>query len=181
MKLRRFIFTPVCASPRVTTAAGILARRARAGRALWLMAKLLAMSPMGLGRAKTKSDLVVMPSGRQIFAFFALRMTVELPKFRVRLYRVEFLHSQGHSRPMHSVPVPINVRCYSNSDIIVRRSEMTLWASFGLMHRSKFEEVMRRVQPAYRFSLRSVPKSIGLVSSASAPLSKAWRFVSASP
>jgi hypothetical protein len=25
----------------------------------------------------------------------------------------------GHSRPMHSVPVPINVRCYSNSDIIV--------------------------------------------------------------
>jgi hypothetical protein len=28
----------------------------------------------------------------------------------------------SHSRPMHSVPVPINVRCYSNSDIIVRRS-----------------------------------------------------------
>jgi hypothetical protein len=26
---------------------------------------------------KTKSDLVVMPGGRQIFAFFALRMTVE--------------------------------------------------------------------------------------------------------
>ena len=34
----------------------------------------------------------------------------------------------GHSRPMHSVPVPINVRCYSNSDIIVRRSEVTLRA-----------------------------------------------------
>jgi hypothetical protein len=34
----------------------------------------------------------------------------------------------GHSRPMHSVPVPINVRCYSNSDIIVRRREMTLRA-----------------------------------------------------
>ena len=33
----------------------------------------------------------------------------------------------GHSRPMHSVPVPINVGCYSNSDIIVRRrSEVTL-------------------------------------------------------
>src|SRR6516162_2177599 len=32
-------------------------------------------SPKGLGRLKTKSDLVVMPSGRQIFAFFALRMT----------------------------------------------------------------------------------------------------------
>src|SRR6476619_4340726 len=28
------------------------------------------MSPSGLGRVKTKSDLVVMPSGRQIFAFF---------------------------------------------------------------------------------------------------------------
>jgi hypothetical protein len=27
--------------------------------------------------AKTKSDLVVMPSERQIFAFFALRMTTE--------------------------------------------------------------------------------------------------------
>ena len=28
------------------------------------------MSPLGLGRVKTESDLVVMPSGRQIFAFF---------------------------------------------------------------------------------------------------------------
>jgi len=37
----------------------------------------------------------------------------------------------GHSRPMHSVPVPIDVRCYSNSDIIVRRSEMTLGATSG--------------------------------------------------
>ena len=34
----------------------------------------------------------------------------------------------GLSRPMHSVPVPINVRCYSNSDIIVRLSEVTRWA-----------------------------------------------------
>jgi hypothetical protein len=37
---------------------------------------------------------------------------------------------------MHSVPVPINVRCYSNSDIIVRRSEVTLRATTGLMHRN---------------------------------------------
>jgi hypothetical protein len=37
---------------------------------------------------------------------------------------------------MRSVPVPINVRCYSNSDIIVRRSEVTLRAKNGLMHRS---------------------------------------------
>jgi hypothetical protein len=31
----------------------------------------------------------------------------------------------GHLRPMHSGLVPINVRCYSYSDIIVRRSEVT--------------------------------------------------------
>jgi hypothetical protein len=31
--------------------------------------------------------------------------------------------AMGHSRPMHSVAVPINVRCYSDSDMIVRRSE----------------------------------------------------------
>ena len=37
----------------------------------------------------------------------------------------------GHSRPMHSVPVPINVRCDSNSDIIVRRIEVTLRAKAG--------------------------------------------------
>jgi len=30
----------------------------------------LVMPGSGLGRVKTKSDLVVMPSGRQIFAFF---------------------------------------------------------------------------------------------------------------
>ena len=35
----------------------------------------------------------------------------------------------GHSRPMRSVPVPINVRCYSNGVIIVRRSEVTLRTS----------------------------------------------------
>jgi hypothetical protein len=38
------------------------------------------------------------------------------------------MSGMGHSRPMHSVPLPINVRCYSNSDIIVRRIEMTLRA-----------------------------------------------------
>ena len=32
---------------------------------------------------------------------------------------------------MHSLPVPINVRCYSNSAIIVRRSEVTLRANTG--------------------------------------------------
>jgi hypothetical protein len=40
----------------------------------------------------------------------------------------DFFNKIGHSRPMHSVPVPINVRCYY-SDIIVRRSEVTLGAA----------------------------------------------------
>jgi hypothetical protein len=44
-------------------------------------------SANGLGCAKTKSDLVVMPSGRRIFAFFC-------SPHDQRLYRVEFLHSQ---------------------------------------------------------------------------------------
>ena len=32
----------------------------------------------------------------------------------------------GHFQPMHSLPMPINVRCYSNSEIIIRRSEVSL-------------------------------------------------------
>ena len=44
----------------------------------------------------------------------------------------EFLHSLGHSRPIQSVPVPINVRCYSDSDMIVRRSKVTLRATSRL-------------------------------------------------
>ena len=43
----------------------------------------------------------------------------------------------GHSRPMHSAPVPINVRCYPDSDMIVRRSEMTLWAMCGRLRVGK--------------------------------------------
>ena len=38
---------------------------------------------------------------------------------------------------MHSVPVPINVRCYSNSNIIVRRSEVTLRAMCGRLRVGK--------------------------------------------
>ena len=37
---------------------------------------------------------------------------------------------------MHSVRVPINVRCYSNSAIIIRRSAVTLRANKRLMHRN---------------------------------------------
>jgi hypothetical protein len=47
--------------------------------------------------------------------------------FRIIAKKVP-LNSVLGPRPMHSVPGPINVRCYSNSDIIVRRSEVTLRA-----------------------------------------------------
>ena len=47
------------------------------------------------------------------------------------------MSGMGHSRPMHSVPVPINVRCHSHSDIIVGRSEVTRRARKKLTHRSK--------------------------------------------
>jgi hypothetical protein len=43
----------------------------------------------------------------------------------------------GHSRPSHFVPVLNNVRYASDSDHSRYESELTLWASFGLMHRSK--------------------------------------------
>jgi hypothetical protein len=43
---------------------------------------------------------------------------------------------------MHSVPVPITVRCYSNSDIIVRRSEVTLSAISGLTHCNMIGETL---------------------------------------
>jgi hypothetical protein len=38
---------------------------------------------------------------------------------------------------MHSVPVPINVRCYSNSDNIFWRSEVTLWAGSALQKKPR--------------------------------------------
>jgi hypothetical protein len=34
---------------------------------------------------------------------------------------------------MQSVPVPINVRCYSNSEIVLRRNKVTLRAKSGLV------------------------------------------------
>ena len=43
----------------------------------------------------------------------------------------------GHLRPTHSAPVPTFVRCYSNSDRFLRRSEMTLSANSG--HASEFQ------------------------------------------
>jgi hypothetical protein len=43
----------------------------------------------------------------------------------------DFFNKIGHSRPMRQVPVPINVRSYSNSDIIVRLIEVTLKGQFA--------------------------------------------------
>ena len=62
------------------------------------------MSPMGLGRVKTKSDLVVMPSGRQIFALFCSphdrRAQISGPGYTA----VEFLHSRVKERPFSGAP-----------------------------------------------------------------------------
>jgi hypothetical protein len=44
----------------------------------------------------------------------------------------EPMSAAGHSRPMHSVPVSINVRCCTNGDIIVRRSEVTRRANSNI-------------------------------------------------
>ena len=47
------------------------------------------------------------------------------------------MSAAGHSRPMHSVRVPTNVRCYSNSAIIIRRSAVTLRAMSDRLHCGK--------------------------------------------
>jgi hypothetical protein len=41
----------------------------------------------------------------------------------------------SHSRPLHSVLVPIDVRCYSNNAVIVRRSAVTRRATHGHLTR----------------------------------------------
>jgi hypothetical protein len=43
-------------------------------------------------------------------------------------------YTSSHSLPIHSAPAPINVRCYSNSDGILQRSEMTLCANNDIPH-----------------------------------------------
>jgi hypothetical protein len=42
----------------------------------------------------------------------------------------------GHSRPSHFVPVLNNVRYASDSDHSRYKSELTVWAINGLMHRN---------------------------------------------
>src|SRR6476620_11198534 len=49
---------------------------------------------------------------------------------------------------MHSVPVPINVRCYFNSDIIIRRSEVTLRA------------IRDRVEPTASPAMSAIPPRV---------------------
>jgi hypothetical protein len=53
---------------------------------------LPAMPGSGLGRVKTKSDFIVMPSGRQILRFFALRITTSLKIIGVVIPRRVFTH-----------------------------------------------------------------------------------------
>ena len=79
----------------------------------------------------------------------APRSLTPLYPFRVNLP----MSAWGHSRPMHLVPVPINVRCYSNSNPIVRRSEVTLRAMYGRCPRCKRNLTFLRsvrVQPCMR-------------------------------
>jgi hypothetical protein len=54
------------------------------------------------------------------------------------------MSQMGHSRPVHSVPVPIIVRCYSNSAIIVWRSEVTLRANNRHVLAKRMAERMAR-------------------------------------
>ena len=51
----------------------------------------------------------------------------------------------GHSRRMHSVPVPINVRCCSKSDIIVRR-RVTAGAAHGCEPSNDIREPGRMIE-----------------------------------
>ena len=62
-KTQRAIFQPPKCSEDLTSLF-------RAGTAMPMRYASAVLSPQGLGCAKTKSDLVVMPSGRQIFMFF---------------------------------------------------------------------------------------------------------------
>jgi len=48
----------------------------------------------------------------------------------------------GQSLPIRSAPVPNNVRYASNSDRILRRSEMTLSANSGLMRCINYRSVV---------------------------------------
>ena len=75
------------------------------------------MSLQGLGRVKTKSDLVVVPSGRQIFAFFysprdrrAQNSGAVLPR-RV-LHTAKFIRDRDSElcRPVHFPFVPKSSR-----------------------------------------------------------------------
>ena len=65
----------------------------------------------------------------------------------------------GHSRPMRSVSVAINVRCYSKSDIIVRRSEVTQWATCGPARPIQFLAGRRRRRREYQPQTRSFRRS----------------------
>jgi hypothetical protein len=60
------------------------------------------MSESGLGCAKTRSDLVVMPCGKTNVRALVLSASPEASKLRVRAYRTEFSHSLGPFLPSSS-------------------------------------------------------------------------------
>jgi hypothetical protein len=73
----------------------------------------------------------------------------------------------GHSRPMHSVSVPINVRCYSNSDIIVRRSEVTLRANRVVSHRRKQRAFLQITTHTVRLDVGHQASPVGTIAAVS--------------
>jgi hypothetical protein len=56
----------------------------------------------------------------------------------------------GHSLPIHSTPVPNNVRCYSNSDRFLRRSEMARCAKNDQSHLCARSPFLRLLIPNLR-------------------------------
>ena len=52
------------------------------------------------------------------------------------------MSASGHSRPMHSAPVPTNVRCYSNSDQIADMPRVTLSATFYMVRRDSSASIV---------------------------------------
>src|SRR5262249_24502469 len=86
------------------------------------------MSARGLGRVKTKSDLVVMPSGGRIFAFFCSERDHTPQNFgcnhTAQRFHTARVKSVGWTRRTSSR----HVRCASDSDRIVTRGSSSLGA-----------------------------------------------------
>jgi hypothetical protein len=71
------------------------------------------------------------------------RMTRECQVRICERLGVKYPGPTRQSLPMHSAPVPTNVRYAPNSDQIGEMPRTTLIARSGLMHRSKVGEIQR--------------------------------------